>query len=118
MQVRLNINGFELTPWLAERGYVLSTLVRQSRSVITIGGTEYRTGINKHRIEATTVELRDVTLKAIVAALTHAATVLFTDDEGNELTRTMYVSWPTETAKTVRGGITYYAGPTITLEER
>lgn len=118
MQIRLNINGFELAPWLAENGYILSPLIRQSRSVITLGGTEYRTEVKKHSIEATTVELRDNTLRSIKAALTSPATVIFTDDEGNDLTRTMYVSGPTATAKTVRGGNTYFAGVTITLEER
>lgn len=118
MQIRLNINGFELTPWLAENGYTLSPLIRQSRSVITLGGTEYRTEVKKHSIEATTVELRDNTLRSIKAALTSPATVVFTDDEGNDLTRTMYVSGPAATARTVRGGNTYFAGVTITLEER
>lgn len=118
MQVRLNINGVELTPWLAEDGYVLTPLLRQSRSVITLGGTEYRTEIIKCSIEATTVELRDHTLRTIKKALSSPATVLFTDGEGNELTRTMYVSGPTETAKTVRGGNTYFRGMTIQLEER
>ena len=118
MQIRLDVHGFGLAPGLAGSGDILSPLGRRGRSVITLGGTEYRTEVKKHSIEATTVELRDNTLRSIKAALTSPATVVFTDDEGNDLTRTMYVSGPAATARTVRGGNTYFAGVTITLEER
>ena len=116
MQVRLSINGVEITPWLSEGGYVLAPLLRQSRSIITLGGTEYRTEVVKHSLSVTLVELRDTTLQTIRSAI--SATVLFTDEEGRELTRTMYSSGLKAAAKTVRGGHTYFSGVSMTLEER
>lgn len=119
VQVRLNVNGVEHTPWLAENGLVRSPLLRQSRSVITLNGTEWRTEVKKHQVDASYVELRDDTLATLAASLeTNPATVIFTDDAGVELTRTMYITGPSATAKTVRGGNTYYTGVSITLEER
>ena len=118
MQVRLNVNGVEFTPWLAENGYVLTPLIRQSRSVVVRNGTEYRAEIHKHQLDATLVEVRDGTLATLSAALDKSpATVLFTDDHQQLLTRTMYVTGPTATAKTVRGGNTYFSGVTFTFEE-
>ena len=65
------------------------------------------------------MELRDNTLATLKASLvTHPATVTFTDDEGNDLTRAMYVTGPTVAAKTVKGGNTYYSGVSLTLEEK
>ena len=119
MQVKLVINGVDHTPWLAEGGLVRSPLLRQSRSVVTLDGTEWRTEIRKHQLEASYVELRDSTLATLANSLQpNPATVLFTDDNGMDITRTMYVSGPSVTAKTVRGGNTYYSGVSITLEER
>lgn len=119
MQVKLTINGVDHSPWLAENGLVRSPLLRQSRSVVTADGTEWRTEIRKNKLDASYVELRDSTLAILVNSLqTNPATVLFTDDNGMDITRTMYISGPTVTAKTVRGGNTYYTGISITLEER
>ena len=118
MQVRLSINGVEITPWLSEGGYVLAPLLRQSRSIITLGGTEYRTEVVKHSLSVTLVELRDTTLQTIRSAISSPATVLFTDEEGRELTRTMYSSGLKAAAKTMRGGHTYFSGVSMTLEER
>lgn len=117
MEAKLIINGMDVSPWLAREGLVRTPLVRQSRSVVTLDGREYRKEIVLHSIEARFVELRDNTLAAIRQSLTSPATVQFTDDLGNELTRTMYVTGPTVTARTVQGGHTYYSGVSITLEE-
>lgn len=120
MQLKLIVNGVDHSLWLAENGLVRSPLVRQSRSIVTLNGTEWRTDIQKHQFEASYVELRDSTLAKLKASLTAAspATVTFTDDEGNDLTRTMYWSGPRVTAKTVEGGNTYYTGVSVTYEER
>lgn len=119
MQVKVVINGVSHAEWLAEGGYVLTPLLRQARSVITIDGTDWRTQIEKHQLDLSYVELRDNTLATLKASLlTNPATVTFTDDEGNDLTRIMYITGPTVTAKTVKGGNTYYSGVSLTLEEK
>lgn len=117
MQIKLTINGVDFAPWVAENGLTRSPLVRQSRSIVVLNGTEYRTDVRKHSLEVQLVELRDNTLATLTAALSSPATVLFTDNQGNDLSRTMYVTGPTEPAKTVRGGNTYYSGVSFTLEE-
>ena len=110
MQLKLIVNGVDHSLWLAENGLVRSPLVRQSRSIVTLNGTEWRTDIQKHQLEASYVELRDSTLAKLKASLkaSSPATVTFTDDDGNDLTRTMYWSGPRVTAKKVKGGNTYY----------
>lgn len=120
MQLKLVVNGVDHSLWLAENGLVRSPLVRQSRSIVTLNGTEWRTDIQKHQLEASYITMRDSTLQALKASLKTAspATVTFTDDEGNNLTRTMYWSGPTVTAKKVEGGNTYYNGVSVTYEER
>ena len=117
MQIKLTINGVDFAPWVAENGLTRSPLVRQGRSIVVLNGTEYRTDVRKHSLEVQLVELRDNTLSTLTAALSSPATVLFTDNQGNDLSRTMYVTGPTEPAKTVRGGNTYYSGVSFTLEE-
>lgn len=118
MQIKLTINGVNFAPWVAEGGMSYSPLVRQSRSIVVLNGTEYRTDVRKHSWTVQLVELRDNTLATLAAALTSPATVLFTDKAGNDLSRTMYVTGPDYTAKTVRGGNTYYSGVSFTLEEK
>ena len=120
MQLKLIVNGVDHSLWLAENGLVRSPLVRQSRSIVTLDGTEWRTDIKKHQLEASYVELRDSTLTKLKASLkaSSPATVTFTDDDGNDLTRTMYWSGPRVTAKKVKGGNTYYTGVSVTYEER
>ena len=117
MQIKLTINGVDFAPWVAEGGMSYSPVVRQSRSVVVLNGTEYRTDVRKHGWTVQLVELRDDTLATLSAAVTSPATVLFTAAAGSDLSRTMYVTGPTYTAKTVRGGHTYYSGASLTLEE-
>ena len=49
MQLKLVVNGVDHSLWLSENGLVRSPLVRQSRSIITLNGTEWRTDIQKHQ---------------------------------------------------------------------
>ena len=117
MQIKLTINGVDFAPWVAENGLTRSPLVRQSRSIVVLNGTEYRTNIQKDGWTVQLIEVRDSTLSTLSAAITSPATVIFTDRTGTDVTRTMYVTGPTYTAKAVRGGNTYYSGVSLTLEE-
>ena len=117
MQLKLTINGVDFTPWVAEGGMTYSPLVRQSRSIVVLNGTEYRTNVQKDGWTVHLIEVRDSTLSTLSAAITSPATVIFTDRAGTDVTRTMYVTGPTYTAKAVRGGNTYYSGVSLTLEE-
>ena len=108
MQIRNHLPGAHPLPLLAAAD--LPPQIGQSRGQ---GGGKFLW----LQYEVQLVELRDNTLATLTAALSSPATVLFTDNQGNDLSRTMYVTGPTEPAKTVRGGNTYYSGVSFTLEE-
>ena len=118
MQAKLTINGVDFAKWCKEDGITQSDIVRQGRSVVVLDGTEYRGEIHKRGLQVSLVEVRDQTLRTLLAALTSPAEVAYTDMTGEDRQRVFYVSSPTATAKTVRGGNTYYSGVSFSLEER
>lgn len=118
MQARLTVNGCELARWAQAEGIRQYDILRQSREVVALDGTAYRTQVKKRGISVTLTELRDVTLREISAALAASpAAVTYTDRTGAEMTRSFHVSGPEAAEKTVRGGITYWSGVSFTLEE-
>ena len=40
MQIKLTINGVDFAPWVAEGGMSYSPIVRQSRSIVVLNGTD------------------------------------------------------------------------------
>lgn len=119
MEAKLIINNVDFSPWIIEGGLQHSKTYRQARDVVTLDGTLYRAQVVKRTIGVSLVEMRGTTLATLKAALVNPATVQFTDpDTGNLLTAVFYVSDPSEEAKTVTGGNTYYSGASFTLEER
>ena len=119
MQAKLKINGVDFSPWLKENGLQQTEIVRQGSGIVTMDGMLHQTQIIKRGISAALVELRDVTWYRLMEALrTRPATVEYIDDEKGERSAVFYVTSPTATAKTVRGGITYFSGGTFSLEER
>lgn len=120
MLTKLVINDTDFTQYLKEEGLQLSEEVRQSSEVVSLTGVLYRSEIVKKSIKVDLVELRDTTWRKLLNALWHRpATVKYTDDAyGSDKTISCWISSPTATAKTVRGGITYYSGISFTLTER
>lgn len=120
MQLKLIINGQDFSPWLVEDGLTFGEIYRQSRDVITLDGTLYRSQIRKLTMDASLVELRDNTLALLTAALYRAvpASVQYTTSDGVLHANTFYVSDLSYGAKTVRGGNTYYSGTGFSLEAR
>ena len=119
MQAKLKINGVDFTPWLKEDGIQQTEIVRQGTSIVTMDGMLHQTQVVKRGMYVNLVELRDVTWYQLTGALrTRPATVEYIDDEKGERSATFYVTSPTATAKTVRGGITFFSGGTFSLEER
>ena len=119
MEAKLIINGTDFSPWVAEDGIKYGATYRQSRDVVVLSGTLYRAQIEKYTLSVSLVELRDNTMATLKAAmLTNPATVQFTTPSGETLTRTCYLSDPSEGARTVKGGNTYYSGVGFTVEER
>lgn len=119
MLTKLTINGTDFTQWLAEEGLTIGEEVRQSSEVVALSGVLYRAEIVKRSISVSLVELRDVTWRKLLDALQdRPAKVTYTDDLQGEKTALFWVSSPEATAKTVRGGITYYSGISFELTER
>ena len=120
MQLKLIINGQDFSPWLVEDGLTFGETYRQSRDIITLDGTLYRSQFRKLTMDVGLVELRDNTLALLTAALYSAvpASVQYTTGDGVLHTNTFYVSDLSYGAKTVRGGNTYYSGAGFSLEAR
>lgn len=119
METKLIINGTDFSPWVKEDGIKYGATYRQSRDVVVLSGTLYRAQIEKYTLSVSLVELRDNTMATLKAAmLTNPATVQFTTPSGETLTRSCYLSDPSEGAKTVKGGNTYYSGVSFAVEER
>lgn len=119
MEAKLKVNGVDFSRWIKVEGLQFERVSRQSRDVTTMDGTLYRTEITKQAISVELVEMRDNTLALLkTGLLTSPATVEATDDNGQTVTGTYYVSGPSYTAKTVRGGNTYFSGVSFELEEQ
>lgn len=119
MRAILIINGVDFGPWLRSEGLTQTEITRRGRSVVALDGTEHRDEIIKRGISVSLVEMRDTTWYRLAAALnTRPATVRYIDDRYGDNTRLFYVSGPTASAKTVRGGHTYFSGAAFTLEEK
>lgn len=119
MEVKLIINGTDFTPWVASGGLQQTEVRRCERSVVTLDGIAHRSEIIKRGLSVSLVELRDTAWYRLVDALkTRPATVTYVDDALGETTRLFYVSSPAASAKTVRGGHTYFTGAAFTLEEK
>ena len=119
MEAKLKVNGVDFSRRIKAEGLQFERVSRQSRDVTTMDGTLYRTEITKQAISVELVEMRDNTLALLkTGLLTSPATVEATDDSGQTVTGNYYVSGPSSTTKTVRGGNTYVSGVSCELEEQ
>ena len=119
MEAILIVNGVDFSPWLLAGGLQQTEVVRLSRGVVTLDGVSHRQEVVKRGIAVSLVELREGTWYRLLAALrTRPAQVRYVDDALGDTTRQFYVSGPSATAKTVRGGHTYFQGASFTLEEK
>lgn len=118
MELAVTINEVDFTPWLAEDGVTFSPIVRQGRDVVLMNGVLSRKQVTKRGLNLQLVTLRDVTLERLREAATGLCTVTITGAVPADIPRYYYVSGFGYTAKTVRGGNTYYSGVSFDLEER
>lgn len=118
MRAKLVINGVDFSPWVKEGGLFQREIARQSRSVVTLNGTEYRSEIIKRGIDVTLTKMRDDTWRRLLGALKkRPATITYIDDRLGETTRRFYVSAPSAAAEKVFGTVTSLNGAAFTLEE-
>ncbi len=118
MRAKLIINGEDFTPWVREGGLIQREITRQTRSVVTLGGIEYRSEVPKRSIEVSLTKMRDGTWRRLLDALARRpAYVTYVDDKLGETTRRFYVSGPSATTDKVLGNATCFSGGSFTLEE-
>lgn len=119
MEAILIINGVDFTPYLCSGGLQQTEVIRQGRSLVDLNGTAHRTEIVKRGISVGLVEVRDATWYQLVGALqVRPATVRYIDDRLGEVVKRFYITDPAASAKTVRGGHTYFSGGAFKLEEK
>ena len=117
MEAKAIYNGQDLAKWAKESGIVQNIVYRSGRSVVTISGSLFKTEIPKRTVSISLVELKDSTLKSIASAIIPQSEFEYTDMERGDRVAQFYARISTGTEKTVRGGITYWSGVTIDLEE-
>ena len=117
MEAKAIYNGQNLAKWAKESGIIQNTVYRSGRSVVTLSGALFRAQIPKRTVSIALVELRDATLQTISSAIIPQAEFEYTDMECGDRRAQFYARVSTGTEKTVRGGITYWTGVTIELEE-
>ena len=118
MEAKLSTGNSDFSLYIKENGISYREIVRQSRSVVALDGTEYRSRIVKQGLTVQLVEMRDSTLARLLEDVASPAQWTYSDKFGNEKTGMFYLVGPTATAKTVRGGNTYLSGVSFELEER
>lgn len=121
MRVQLIVNGFDLTPYIPEEGIIQSPIERVRKSVVVMDGTEYRTMIEKTKLDVNLLDMPDNEFTPIVAAVgsRYPAIVTYTNKNGRTYSSvSFYQTTPTAKAKKVIGDTTYWSGISFTLEEK
>lgn len=117
MEAKAIYNGFDLARWAKENGIVQGTVMRATRSVITLDGTLRKVEIPKRSVKIDLVEIRDTTLLQIADAMIPRGQFEYTDRDKGDRSVQFYAHISSGTTKTVRGGNTYWSGVSIELEE-
>lgn len=118
MEAKLSTGNTDFSLYIKQDGIAYRPIYRQSRSIIALDGTEYRARITKQGLSVQLVEMRESTLRRLLAEVAPLAEWTYTDKCGVLKTGTFYMSEPVARAKTVRGGNTYLSGVSFELEER
>ena len=121
MRVQLIVNGFDMGPYIQSDGLTESPIERIKKSVVVMDGTEYRTTIEKIKIDVKLLDMPDNELRPIenAIALHYPAIVTYTSKKGRTYSSVpFYPTTPTANAKKVLGDTTYWSGISFTLEEK
>ena len=118
MEGKWIINGFDISPYLAEGGVSYGANVRQGRDIVVLSGTLHRKEVRKRTLSFQLVTLRDSTWAKLQQALNGQGLLDYPEKNGLQTQKTFYFSEPQYTSKTVRGGNTFYSGVSFEAEER
>lgn len=119
MQATWKLNGLDVSHWLREGGVTYGEVYRQSRSIVTLDGTLEQRQVIKRTLQLNFVTLRDSKAAQLQDSLQlRPVTMEYTETNGTTATKLFYVTGFSGGVKTVRGGITYWSGLSVGLEER
>lgn len=118
MEGKWIVEGFDLSPYIAEGGVSYGMNLRQGRDIVTLSGTLHRTETRKRTLSFSLVTVGDRALKTISAAIPSRGVLEYPEESGVQTSKTFYFTAPQYQAKTVRGGNTYYSGVSFEAEER
>ena len=119
MQATWKLNGMDVSHWLREGGVTYGEVYRQSRSIVTLDGALEQRQVVKRSLTLEFVTLRDERTAQLQEALQlRPVTLEYTEADGDTATKLFYVTGFAGGVKTVRGGITYWSGLSVGLEER
>lgn len=118
MEGKWIINGFDISPYLAEGGVSYGANVRQGRDIVALSGTLHRKEVRKRVISFQLVTMGDRAFATLQEALSRQGTMEYPEKNGNHTVKTFYFSEPQYATKTVRGGNTFYSGISFEAEER
>ena len=118
MEGKWIINGFDISPYLAEGGVSYGANVRQGRDIVALSGTLHRKEVRKRVISFQLVTMSDMAFAVLQEALSRQGTMEYPEKDGSHTAKTFYFSEPQYAAKTVRGGNTFYSGISFEAEER
>lgn len=118
MEGKWIINGFDISPYLAEGGVGYGANVRQGRDIVALSGTLHRKEVRKRVISFQLVTMSARAFSALQEALSRQGTMEYPEKNGSHTVKTFYFSEPQYATKTVRGGNTFYSGINFEAEER
>ena len=121
MRYRLEINGVDFSSWIEEDGITQSPIERVKRSIVTMDGTEYRTIIEKQKLDVKLLDMPDSELEQVIAAIAlhYPALVTYTSKNGQTYSSVpFYATTPTAKVKKVYGSLTYLGDISFSLEEK
>lgn len=117
MQAKVVINSVDFSGLVAREGITQTEIRRQSRTVVTLDGTEQRTYIPKRQFNISFLEMPEARLQQLAAAITQPSTVEILDRELGLITRSFWVEGLTNVNKIVEGDTTYMNGVSLTMVE-
>lgn len=117
MQAKVVINNVDFSGLVAREGITQIEIRRQSRTVVTLDGTEQRTYISKRQFNISFLEMPETRLQQLAAAITQPSTVEILDRELGLITRSFWVEGLTNVNKIVEGDTTYMNGVSLTIVE-
>lgn len=116
----LFIGGVNCSPYVKENGITRGYVYRATRSRVTLGGKRYVSKVKKLNYGIVFEHLEESTLKSLVEALNGDTVSMVYKDPVLGTISKQFIATPadTELAMEDSGGVTYWSGFEVTMEEQ